>query len=155
MTHFEKTLNKFINDTLSGKSTHITYGDIVGGDKASNGSCIIKNGLTNDVSTKYPFYNIVEQDETHWTIEFALAGYTKDDISVSVDEGYLIVTGKRTEDEDKKYLHKGIALRSFKKSIRLHEWHIIRACKMSDGVLSIGIELVVPEDRKPKTINID
>jgi len=150
--YFEKSLNKFINDTIN---SSFVYGDVVHGDKASNGSCIIKNGLTNDVPTKYPFYNIVEQDESHWTIEFALAGYTKDDISVSVDEGYLIVTGKKTEDEDKKYLHRGIALRSFKKAIRLHEWHIIRACKMSDGILSIEIELVVPEDRKPKTINID
>ena len=124
MTNFENTLNKYIKDAFINNSSHFVYGDIVGGDKASRGSCIIKNGLTScEKSSKYPFYNIVEVDSNNWVIEMALAGYTKDNITVSLEEGHLVVSGKQTEEE-KNYVHRGIALRSFKKSFQLMEWHV-------------------------------
>lgn len=120
----------------------------------NSGSNVMKQHVTSE-KPKYPFYNIIQTDETNWVIEMALAGYSKNNITVSLEEGDLIVSGKQIEEEDKNYIHRGIALRSFKKSFKLNEWHVIRSAKMENGILSIEVELVIPEERKPKVINID
>jgi molecular chaperone IbpA len=105
---------------------------------------------------RYPFYNVVQVDENNWVIELALAGYDKSNITIEEKDGFLTIAGKNPETPyPKKYVHQGIALRSFKKSFRLGEWMYVRGARMENGVLNVAIELVVPDEKKPKTFSID
>jgi molecular chaperone IbpA len=153
---FENTiLNKLIDDTFN--TNHVVYGDMLCGNAKKAGrdlitQSIISSGDKSD--TRYPHYNIVEIGENNWVIDIALAGWDKSNINVEENDGYLVVSGKQPEDTNLKYIHRGIALRSFKKSFKLTEWMVVRRVTMLNGILSINIELVVPEEKKPKKFNI-
>jgi molecular chaperone IbpA len=112
--------------------------------------------ITSKETDRYPFYNIVQTDENNWVIELALAGYTKSDIHIEEKDSYLTISGKvDTTNSSTKFVHQGISRRSFKKSFRLGEWMYVRNAKMENGILSVAIELVVPDEKKPKTITIN
>jgi molecular chaperone IbpA len=112
--------------------------------------------ITSKETDRYPFYNIVQTDENNWVIELALAGYTKSDIHIEEKDSYLTISGKvDTTNSSTKFVHQGISRRSFKKSFRLGEWMYVRNAKMENGILSVAVELVVPDEKKPKTITIN
>lgn len=149
------TLNEFINETFNTAASSIVCGgDYLSGNAQKAGGSIVNQVVScGETKTSYPYYNVVQVDDTNWVIEIALAGYSKKNISVEEKDGYLLISGKQVDDE-KKYIHRGIALRSFKKSFKLTEWMIVRKAEMNDGILSVSIELVVPEEKKPKKFEI-
>lgn len=104
---------------------------------------------------QYPPYNIVDNGEDKYTIELALAGFVEEELEITQlpEHNELVVEGK-TVDADKKYLHKGIASRNFRRSFALHQDVQVTGAQMVRGVLNIHLERVVPEERKPKTIDI-
>lgn len=153
-TNFYNSINEIFMDPYN--KNHIVCGDIMSGNAKKAGGNIIQNVFSSvEKGEKYPFYNIVQVDENKWTIEIALAGYDKSNISVEEQDGYLIIIGKQPETSLKNYVHRGIGLRSFKKSFKLAEWMVVRGVSMSDGMLNINIELVVPQDKKTKKFEID
>lgn len=103
----------------------------------------------------YPPYNIVDRGDEQFTIEIAVAGFDEKDLEITQipENNQLVVEGK-TEDADKKYLHKGIASRNFKRSFALHQDVQVTGALMVQGVLNIHLERVVPEERKPRKIDI-
>jgi len=103
----------------------------------------------------YPPYNIVEHGDEQFTIEIAAAGFGEKDLEIThiPENNQLVVEGK-TEDADKKYLHKGIASRNFKRSFALHQDVQVTGALMVQGVLNIHLERIVPEERKPRKIDI-
>lgn len=105
-------------------------------------------------SDKHPFYNIVKIDKTNWKIEIALAGYRKEDITIEEKDGYVIVSGSATSTNTTHYVHHGISCRSFKKAFRLGEWMHVNGASMENGILTVALELVVPEEKKPKVFDI-
>lgn len=102
----------------------------------------------------YPPYNIVKVDDDEFVMEFAVAGFTKDEIDISVDKGVLNIKAEKAETDEKIYLHKGIAARKFARAFSLPEYFEVLTAGMSDGILSITIIRNVPEEKKPKTISI-
>ena len=104
---------------------------------------------------QYPPYNIVDRGDEKYTIELALAGFDENELQVTQlpDNNELVVEGKN-EDPDKKYLHKGIASRNFKRSFALSQDVQVTGALMVQGVLSIHLERIVPEERKPRKIEI-
>lgn len=101
----------------------------------------------------YPYYNIKKADDTQWVIELALAGFDKKDIKIDVKESVMTIQGEMKE-EDGEYLHKGISTRKFSKSFSLAEYTEPKSAEMKNGILYVTLEQEVPEEKKPKTIEI-
>ena len=102
----------------------------------------------------YPPYDVLKLDEDTFQVSIAIAGFTKDDVNVSVDNGTLIIKGEITEIADGEYLHKGIASRKFTRTFALGEYMEVTGAKIEDGMLHINVNRIVPEEKKPKTIKI-
>lgn len=102
----------------------------------------------------YPPYNLVKIDEDNYQLALALAGFSKNEVSVSVENGSLIVKGEKSEESSNEILHKGIATRKFTRIFALGEYMEVDRAEMADGILNIFVERNVPEEKKPKTIKI-
>jgi len=105
-------------------------------------------------TTSYPPYDLLKLDEDTYKISLAVAGFSKEDIDVSIDNGTLIIKGEITEVLDAEVVHKGIAARKFTRSFALGEYMEVTGADMKDGMLHINVERIIPEDKKPKTIKI-
>ena len=111
--------------------------------------------FSNPTTSNYPPHNIVKYDANHYGIEVAVAGFSKEDISVEVDQDQLTVTGKKAQnDESKEYLHRGLAARDFEQVYTLAEYMIVTGAEVKDGMLKVSIERIVPEALKPRQIEI-
>ena len=110
--------------------------------------------LTRD--SGYPPYNIRKINEAQYVIEIALAGFSKEDIEVEVTEGNLAIRSKEEKetDEDESFVHKGIAKRSFLRSFTLSDDIIVKGADLKDGMLIINLEKVIPDEKKPRLIQI-
>jgi molecular chaperone IbpA len=105
----------------------------------------------------YPPHNIVQLDETHFVIEVAVAGFKESEVDVELKDNLLTVKGERAKDEDKpevEYLHKGISTRNFTRTFPLAENVEVRAATVENGILSIALERIIPEEKKAKKIAI-
>ena len=103
----------------------------------------------------YPPYNVLKLDEDNYQISLALAGFTKDDINVSLDKGTLNIAGDQANVYDAEVIHQGIATRKFTRSFALGEYMEVTNAEMKDGMLHIHLERQIPEDKKPKQISIN
>jgi molecular chaperone IbpA len=112
--------------------------------------------FTNARQDNYPPFNIVEIDETHLAIEVAVAGFKESDLNVEVRDQSVVITGKRTSrpSDDVKYHHKGISSAQFERVFPLAEHIEVRGAKIEDGILAVALEVVIPEDRKPRKVTI-
>jgi molecular chaperone IbpA len=106
-------------------------------------------------SQSYPPYDLLKLDEDTYRISLAIAGFSREDIDVSVDNGTLIIKGEIAEVTDAEVVHKGIAGRKFVRSFALGEYMEVTGAEMKDGMLHINVDRIVPEDKKPKTITIN
>jgi len=107
----------------------------------------------------FPFYNIVKQGKNKFAIELALAGYSKDDIEVNLEDGVLSIKSKKEEktdekDEDGEIIHKGIAKRYFSKSFTIADDVEVKGAELKDGLLKVSLERIIPEHKQPKTIEV-
>ena len=105
-------------------------------------------------SQSYPPYDLLKLDEDTYRLSLAIAGFTKEDINVSVDNGTLIIKGEIVEVTDAEIVHKGIAGRKFVRSFALGEYMEVSGAELKDGMLHINVDRIVPEEKKPKTIKI-
>ncbi len=106
----------------------------------------------------YPPYNIIKIDEERYQIEMAVAGFEKDQITLTLHDTKLTIeadSAKREETENSSYLHRGIALRSFTKAFQLADYIVVKAVHLKNGILTVALERQVPEERKPKVIEIE
>ena len=105
----------------------------------------------------YPPYNIRKQNELQYSIELALAGFSKEDIEVEVTDGQLVIRSKENEKEEEKsesFVHKGIARRSFMRTFSLSDDIIVQGADLKDGMLIVDLERVIPDEKKPRLIQI-
>ena len=104
---------------------------------------------------KYPPYDIIKKDEETFIIEFALSGFSKDDLNITVKENHLTIEGDYIRGEDLEYLHKGIAKRSFTRDFVLADTLNVEDVTFSEGILRVVLKQIVPEEQKPKKIKIN
>ena len=112
------------------------------------------NGAYKTNSQSYPPYDLLKLDEDTYRLSLAIAGFTKSDIDISVDNGSLIIKGETVEVTDVEVVHKGIAGRKFVRSFALGEYMEVTSAELKDGMLHIDIDRIVPEEKKPKSIKI-
>jgi molecular chaperone IbpA len=103
----------------------------------------------------YPPYNVIKLGD-HTIIELAVAGFSKDELTVELKDNILTVTGnKKQVYEEAAYTHKGISTKKFSKSFRLSEYTEVTRATITDGILSVSISVKVPEEKLPKLIPIE
>ena len=111
----------------------------------------------NQVSTNYPPHNILKTGENQYEIQLAVTGFEKSEISVTVENNVLIVTGTSqtpTESEGIVYLHRGLATRDFAREFPLAEHIEVSGAEIRNGMLIIKLIRNIPESAKPKIIDI-
>jgi len=111
-------------------------------------------GVDSDAPT-YPPYNIERRGENEYRISMAVAGFTRDELTVDVKESMLAVRGERqAEDKETKYLHRGIAQRGFERRFQLADHVEVTGADLVDGLLHIDLARNLPDAMKPRTIEI-
>lgn len=102
----------------------------------------------------YPPHNVVKHDEENFSVELALAGYTKEDLTVEVRDGILLVASDFKPVDEREYLHKGISQKKFRRTFRLSEHVVVDGADFKDGLLVIDLRVQLPEEKRPRTITI-
>jgi molecular chaperone IbpA len=105
--------------------------------------------------SNFPPHNILKLDDSRYVVELAVAGFSKDEIDISVEGGTLTVKGEKADtNTNVQYLHKGIGTRSFTKTLTIADTIEVKGAEFKDGILRIGLENIVPEHKKPRKIEI-
>ncbi|MEK9716855.1 MAG: Hsp20 family protein [Pelagibacteraceae bacterium] len=110
-------------------------------------------------TVNYPPYNIVKTGENKYDVEVALAGYNKKDINIEYANNLLTIKSVKEETSENKdakgnVLHKGISKRFFSKSFTIADDTEVKGAELKDGLLKVSLERIVPEAKKPRTIEI-
>ena len=102
----------------------------------------------------YPPYNIERFDENRFQISVALAGFTPDEVALTVEQNVLTLEGRRAEKDDKSFLHRGISTRSFKRQFTLADHVEVKGARFENGLLVIELQREIPEAMKARRIAI-
>jgi molecular chaperone IbpA len=109
----------------------------------------------------YPPFNLKKTDDNVYVVEVAVAGFGKQDVELTLEDNKLVIKGQTTLDTisqdgiEAQYLHKGIADRAFTRTFSLADNVVVNNAQMINGILKIWLEHIIPEDKKPKKINIE
>jgi len=115
----------------------------------------VEDLLASPVNQSFPPHNIIKVDDYQYIVELAIAGFNKQEVTITLKDSILEIKGqKNPEDPEVQYLHKGIGTRSFIKTIKLADTVEVRGADFKDGILRVALENVIPESKKPRTIEI-
>lgn len=128
------------------------YRSSVGFDQLANR---LESALRTESNNGYPPYNIEVVNENRYQITLAVAGFKEADLNIESNQNTLTVTGEQQRDEDKEYLHRGIATRNFERKFSLAEHVRVVDAKLEHGLLQINLVREIPEVLKPRTIAIN
>ena len=124
----------------------------VGFDNTYNRLAKIHDDVTKSIPN-YPPYNIRKVEDNKYVIELAIAGFSTQDIEITLEDNKLIISGKAQDDSDN-FLFKGIANRAFTRSFAIDDNIEINDAAMLNGMLRIALERIIPEHKKPKKIEV-
>lgn len=110
--------------------------------------------ISKSTSDGYPPYNIEQTDKSGLRITLAVAGFASENLSVQIEDNQLVIRGRQNEDEDRIYLHRGIAARQFQRSFVLAEGIEVVSADLDNGLLHIDLRRPMPEV-KVQTIEIN
>ena len=109
----------------------------------------------NEKQNSYPPYNVELLAEDKYRITMAVAGFAKNELTIEVQENTLKVTGIKSEKErERQFLHKGISERNFDRKFQLGDHVKVLAADIENGLLHIDLERLIPETKKPRSIEI-
>jgi molecular chaperone IbpA len=129
------------------------YRNTIGFDRLAS---LLNNAMRSEaVSTAYPPYNIEMLDDERYAITLAVAGFTHDDLDIDVENGVLIVRGKKATDVEHKYLYQGIANNTFERKFNLADYVEVTGARLNNGLLTIDLVKEIPEAMKPRKIAIN
>ena len=118
---------------------------------------MVDNDLFNIPSVNYPPYNIVKTGTNTYDVELALAGFSRNDIDVEFAEGILTIRSKdkpESEEDTDVVIHKGISKRFFSKAFTIADDVEVKGAELKDGLLKVSLERIIPENKKPRSIEI-
>ena len=105
-------------------------------------------------SQGYPPYNIRKEGDTKYFIELAVAGLSEDDLEVELKESVLEIRSKQSTEDEANYVHRGIAKRSFMRSFTLSDDIVVKGCGLVNGMLTVELEKIIPEEKRARLIPI-
>lgn len=131
------------------------YRSVVGFDRLAQ---LLESAQKADAPTNWPPYNIEATGEDSYRVELAVAGFKPDELSIEVNQNLLTVQGRKTandgDDATRRYLHRGLAERSFERRFQLADYVVVTDAKLEDGLLAISLQRQLPEAMKPRKIEI-
>ena len=127
------------------------YRSTVGFDRFAN---LLDTTMRHNSAPGYPPYDIESTEENKYKITLAVAGFSEEDLNIETEQGVLTVSGKRADEKQAKYLHRGIAKRSFERKFELADHVEVVSANLVNGLLEIALAKEVPEAMKPKRIGI-
>ncbi|RYY74056.1 MAG: Hsp20 family protein [Gammaproteobacteria bacterium] len=130
------------------------YRSTVGFDRLG---ALLDSALRTEQGSSFPPYNIEVTGENRYAITLAVAGFEQNELDIQVERGLLSVRGKKGEDgrDERRYLHQGIATRTFERKFNLADHVEVVGAKLENGLLTINLVKEIPEAMKPKTIAIN
>lgn len=128
------------------------YRNAIGFDRLLN---LMESNNAKNSSGGYPPYNIEKQDENHFRITMAVAGFSEENLDITQHENMLIVRGERQPEEGKNYVYQGIAERDFERKFQLADYVKVLSAGMENGLLHIDLEREIPEAMQPRKIAIN
>ena len=108
----------------------------------------------NATSTGFPPYNIIKGGDFTYAIEMALAGFSKKDIEIEVADGALTIRSTKENEENEDTIHRGISSRKFKRKFTLADDIVVNDASLENGMVKINLERIVPEEKRPRLIDI-
>lgn len=127
------------------------YRSVVGFDRLAD----LLESASAEAATGYPPYNIERTAENEYRIEIAVAGFKPEELNVEVKENLLTVQGRKAaNDEDRHFLHRGLAERNFERRFQLADYVVVASADLRDGLLQIALKRELPEALKPRRIEI-
>ena len=105
-------------------------------------------------SQGYPPYNIRKDGDTKYFIEMAVAGLPEEDLEVELKETVLEIRSKQSTDDEANYVHRGIAKRTFERSFTLSDDIVVKGCDLTNGMLTVELEKIIPEEKRARLIPI-
>jgi molecular chaperone IbpA len=106
-------------------------------------------------ASSYPPHNLIKNDNGQYVIELAVAGFSKEELEVKTEDSTLAISGKKKEEEDdERFAQKGIAKRPFTKTFHLAGDVVVDEVSFKDGMITINLQQVIPEDKKEKIYNL-
>ena len=115
---------------------------------------MLESGGMTGGSESYPPFNLEQDGEDRYRITLAVAGFGPDEIDITAQQNLLVVSGRKQENEDRRYVHRGIATRSFERRFALGDYVQVKNAELRDGLLSIDLVREIPEEMKPRRIEI-
>lgn len=115
---------------------------------------LLETGFNGQTADNYPPFDLEQQGQDRYRITLAVAGFRPDEIDVTAQQNLLIVSGRKNEQDERSYVHRGIAARSFERRFALGDYVQVRNAELKDGLLSIELVREIPEEMKPRKIAI-
>jgi molecular chaperone IbpA len=112
--------------------------------------------FAHQINNNYPPYNIVKTGENDYEIQIAVSGFSKEELTVEVDQDQLIIKGerKRNDDDGYEYLHRGLATRDFTRTWTLADHMVVDNGNIKNGILTVYLKRIIPESLKPRQVKI-
>jgi len=115
---------------------------------------LLENGLSTQITEGYPPFDLVRDGDDRYRINMAVAGFRPDEIDVTAQQNMLIVTGRKKDTDESRYIHRGIAARDFERRFGLADYVQVKNASLEDGMLAIELAREIPEAMKPRKIEI-
>jgi molecular chaperone IbpA len=115
---------------------------------------LLESSIPGQLDDKYPPFDLVREGDDRYRITLAVAGFRPDEIEVTAQQNMLIVAGRRNEEDDRRYIHRGISGRAFERRFGLADYVQVKGAELRDGMLSIDLVREIPEEMKPRRIEI-
>jgi molecular chaperone IbpA len=115
---------------------------------------MLESGSASATSDGYPPFDLEQDDENHYRITLAVAGFSQNEIEITSHQNVLLISGRKGEDNERQYIHRGIATRAFERRFALGAHVRVQSAEMRDGLLRIELVREVPEEVKPRRIEI-
>ena len=115
---------------------------------------LLENAARVQQAHNWPPYDIVKTGDDQYAIHMAVAGFSQDELTVTMQPNQLVVSGHKHDERAGEYLHRGIAQRGFEKRFELADYVNVLAANLDNGLLTIELKREIPEEMKPRRIHI-
>ncbi|MEA3016633.1 MAG: molecular chaperone IbpA [Sphingomonadales bacterium] len=116
---------------------------------------MLESGNASQPTDNYPPFDLEQVSDDEYRITLAVAGFRSDEIDIIAQQNLLIVSGRKREDNDRRYIHRGIATRAFERRFGLADYVQVKNADLRDGILAIDLVREIPEEMKPRKVSIN
>jgi molecular chaperone IbpA len=115
---------------------------------------LLESGASAQAPDNYPPFDLERTGDDSYRITLAVAGFRQEEIDITAQQNLLVVSGRKREENDRQYVHRGIATRAFERRFGLADYVQVRGAELKDGMLAIELVREIPEAMKPRKIAI-